>query len=248
MAVEQSARRKWAAHLVDPRANPYDAPPVELITSSEVSALLLRAADNTHFDLLISRRRLLSVGADGKADKAYGSAVSDVRAVLDTGAEIRSRLRTAATERRIHESGDPIEIAEEMRGTASALLKSTDGSERERLIRALTDLRRRKQDLRFAASAARSRTVTDLDAAGLRSEIKNLRSLAKRRFTEGYSDSENDDDYDYEAEGRDGGEDRDDRADRGAAAAAATEGDNEDDNFDRSQMLHDGSDPLRWYD
>nr|WRJ69628.1 hypothetical protein TetV2_00179 [Oceanusvirus sp.] len=224
MAV--SARQQWAAHLADPRSNPYDGPDVELMMTSEANSLLKRAGDNAHFDLMVTRRKMVT---SGSGDREYRAAVADVRSVLGAGVEIRSRLRQGATERRSHEASDLREIPAEIREAESSLAKSTNGSERERLIRGLVGLRRRQHDARFAAMAAKTRAVTDLDASGLRSSIKNLRSLAKRRATDRETE---DDDEDEDHDAPDAGD---------AAVADYSE-------FDRSQMYHSNADPLRWYD
>ena len=188
--------------------------------TAEARALIRGATDAAFFDLLVSRRRAVSVGDSASAAR-YASAVSAAKRVFGAASEIWLRVRERASARRRPGGDDPAELAE-LRAAAEAKLKSsTDGSERARLIRAVADLRRKEHDKRAEARAAAVRAVTDLDASGLRSEILFLRSLAARAPGPPVYGSEDADDADAEED---------------------------DDDEDDARRYHDGADPLRWYD
>lgn len=122
--------------------------------TAEARALIRGATDAAFFDLLVSRRRAVSVG-DAASAALYASAVSAAKRVFGAASDIWLRVRERASARRRPGGDDPAELAE-LRAAAEAKLKSsTDGSERARLIRAVADLRRKEHDKRAEARGPR---------------------------------------------------------------------------------------------
>lgn len=183
-------RRAWVAALAEaertrgkkPRKLGDGAAPPELITTEEAASLVREATRKSSLELLIARRGVLSRGKDRSTEERYNASVADVRRVVDAAASLRERRRDAEAIIRTADSEFDLPGArDELRDAEKAAASSTDTVEKSRLMHEALRLKRAVRDRERGEAFGGDRAVTDLNAAGLESELLFLRNMLQRR-------------------------------------------------------------------